>query len=326
MTELTPDNIRAIAPSASDDYVRALIEGRDLIEEAGILKSNRRLVHFTAQMMAETGGLRVLRESLTYTTTRAIRRAWSARARKHSDEWIRANLLRNPVRLGDWAYGGRMGNRKGTTDGYDYRGGGFLQTTGKWAVRRYAKRLGIEPHAGLLDNQFVTLQFALLEWREGNCNRYADKNNLLAISRIINVGKVNTTIEPNGMDHRERYLEKCFEVIGDGEMAAKIRAERHVPLPKKHTDLQTAPEAAEKSRTVFGVLLAAVAAVGDFFKDSIGVVMDAATEMTNLGPATKVLGGLGVTGPRVLFVMAIAGLGLALYARLDDAKKGSVAK
>jgi putative chitinase len=200
----TEAELRAFSPNMAQGYRDALLSGMDTMAQYGILKNGRRLTHFFAQFGGETNGGQILRESLTYTTVGAIRKAWKARASKHSDDWIEAHLLRQPVALGDWAYGGRMGNRKGTSDGYDYRGGGFLQTTGRSAVDEYCRKCGIAIRPDILDDFDATLKFA-----------YA--NDIMGISKAINTGSASSKIVPNGMGNRHRWFAVASEIWWDAE-------------------------------------------------------------------------------------------------------------
>jgi putative chitinase len=215
MIKLTKADFKRFAPNAKPQYVDALFANLPKLQESGVLDSKLRWAHFIGQVAAETDSLVILRESLDYRTVRAIRNAWGSRASKLSDEWIESNLLRNPVALGDWAYGGRMGNRKGTTDGFNGRGGGWLQTTGMGAVRDYCKRCGMEPRDDVLDDVGATLEFALLEWAEGKCNAYADKDDVLAISKIINTGSATSGVKPNGLDRRRQEVAKALKIWSD---------------------------------------------------------------------------------------------------------------
>lgn len=212
MIKLTKADFKRFAPNAKPQYVDALFANLARLEAAGVLDSKLRWAHFIGQCAAETDGFVILRESLDYRTVRAVRNAWGARASKLSDEWIEEHLLRNPIALGDWAYGGRMGNRKGTTDGFNGRGGGWLQTTGMGAVRDYCKRCGMEPRDDVLDDVSATLQFALLEWSEGKCNEYADADDVLSISKIINTGSASSGVKPNGLDRRRQEVAKAIRV------------------------------------------------------------------------------------------------------------------
>lgn len=215
--DFTEAEVRAFSPSIRKEYLAALMRGKADLRAAGILENGKRFAHFMGQVGGETSGGVILRESLNYKTVKAIRGAWRARASKHSDAWIKANLLGKPVALGDWAYGGRMGNRKGTTDGYDYRGGGFIQTTGRWAVENYCKKCGIPIRPDILDDYDATLKFACAEWVESNCNKWADQNDIMAISKEINTGSATSGVYPNGMEHRRRWFEKARKIWWDAE-------------------------------------------------------------------------------------------------------------
>jgi lysozyme len=79
--------------------------------------------------------------------------------------------------------------------------------------------------------------------------------------------------------------------------------------------------AVQSSRTVFGTLLAGIGAILAAAKE---VVTDAASQIVSLAPAREVLGGFGLTVTKIAFIVTIAGLGYALYARLDAAHRGKV--
>lgn len=68
-----------------------------------------------------------LREGMFYTTTKALFAAFGS---KRFAGVKPEDYLRNPRKLGTFVYNGRNGNRPGTEDGYSYRGGGPMQTTG----------------------------------------------------------------------------------------------------------------------------------------------------------------------------------------------------
>lgn len=250
MIKLTKADFKKFAPNARPQYVDALFANLDKVRAAGLLDNKLRWAHFIGQCAAETDSFVILRESLDYRTVRAIRNAWGARASKLSDGWIEANLLRNQIALGDWAYGGRMGNRKGTTDGFDGRGGGWLQTTGMGAVRDYCKRCGMEPRGDILDDVSATLEFALLEWTEGKCNVYADKDDVLSIAKIINTGSAQSNVRPNGMDRRRQEVAKALRVWSEPE---EVEPEAARPFPEAAA--VSALAMMPKSQTVWTLVL-----------------------------------------------------------------------
>lgn len=214
---ITEADLKKFAPKMKAEYKRAFLEGQEILAEAGIFESEFRLAHFMGQFGAETNGGTVIRESLTYTTAKRLRQVWPSRFRDKSDAALRP-LLNNPRALGDSVYGGRMGNGRNNGDGYVYRGGGMLQTTGKSAVLKYAGGCGLDCGEELLgsylDDCSATLRFACLEWVHSKCNDWADENNLRKVSKAINTGSATSNIEPVGMENRKAWFAKAWGIWG----------------------------------------------------------------------------------------------------------------
>ncbi len=226
---LTESDIRRFAPKAKAEYVAALLGGMEHLRSAGILDSELRVAHFFAQCGSETGGLTIVRESLTYTSAERLRTVWPARFRNKSDAEL-AHLVSNPVALGDAVYMGRMGNTA-PGDGYAYRGGGFLQTTGKDAVLRYCKMCGLEPRPDILDDITATLRFACAEWAHSNCNQWADENDITKVSKAINTGSAFSNVKPVGMADRQAWFAKAWSVWGGKGKPDKVAETPSVAKP-----------------------------------------------------------------------------------------------
>lgn len=180
-----------------DGYVSALTsDGIVRLYQVAGIDTREDLCAFLANVAHETGGFTILWESLTYTSVAAIRGAWRKRASGYSDAWIKANLLRNPKALGDWAYGGRMGNGRDNGDGYKYRGFGPLQTTGKTDHQTYL--------AG--DYTYLSgLRAALLEWHAKDCGDRIAEGNFDAACILINGGA-------NGLKERRAYYKAALAI------------------------------------------------------------------------------------------------------------------
>lgn len=250
--DFTAEELRRFSPKMVPFYVDALLNGKDDLAEAGILATGQRFSLFMGQFGGETAGGTILRESLHYTSVGAVRNAWRARASKHTNAWIKANLLKKPVALGDWAYGGRMGNRKGTSDGFDFRGGGLIQTTGRKAVEDYCRLIGIEPRADALDDPVATLRFACAEWKESGCNAFADANDVYGLSQTINTGSAKSGVVPNGMEHRESWTAKARTIWWDAVVPIEDEAEQ--PPEAAPEAPARAPVTAALDRMPFGRL------------------------------------------------------------------------
>lgn len=209
---VTREDMKKFAPKAKAVYVDTLLDNLHVLRDAGILESSLRVAHFFGQCGSETGGFVVLRESLAYRPTR-LRQVWPSRFRDKSDAYL-ADLCADQVKLADVVYGGRMGNRPGTSDGFDYRGGLWLQTTGREAVEKYCRKLGVTPSPDSLDDPALTLRFACAEWVESGCNQWADENDLTKVSKAINTGSATSNVKPVGMADRQAWFAKAWSVWG----------------------------------------------------------------------------------------------------------------
>lgn len=223
---ITREQLKRFAPKAKPQYVDALMSNLSYLEEAGILESELRVCHFFGQVGAETDYLTLFRESMHYTTTKALRNAWPSRFGPKSDADLK-HLLKNPVGLGEVVYGlqsGRKPEDLGNTqpgDGYAFRGGGWFQSTGRGNVARYAAKCGVECTQELLDDPVITLRFACLEWQESNCNKWADENDLTKVSKAINTGSATSKVKPVGMEKRQKAFAKAWEIWGESGKADK---------------------------------------------------------------------------------------------------------
>ena len=93
----------------------------------------------------ETGGrMQPVRENLNYSATRLMQ-VWPTRFPTTAST---RGYARNPKALANRVYNGRMGNRTGTDDGWNYRGGGIGQVTGRENYAKFGERIGVN----LLDN------------------------------------------------------------------------------------------------------------------------------------------------------------------------------
>ena len=212
------DIVRKVAPRAYSNYVNAFAVGEASLQQFAI-DTPLRISHFLAQVLHETGGGTVLFESLTYTTAARLMQIFgvghhSAAVR---DEEI-PGLLNNPEALADRVYG--LGNPKkavelGNTrpgDGYRYRGGGALQTTGGANYRRIGDHVGVDFYndPNLIVAPEHVLKPALQEWADGNLNAAADRNDTRTITRVINGGFI-------GLPEREHWFEMIWPLAsGNG--------------------------------------------------------------------------------------------------------------
>jgi putative chitinase len=293
---ITRDDLKKFARHAKPAYVDALMAGMETLREAGILESEYRLCHFMAQVGHETGGFTIIRENMNYRPSRA-REVWPKRFRNMPYAELR-KLCADPVRFSDSVYGGRMGNRKGTADGFNFRGAGFIQTTGRYAFEKYATKLGLpkddENLARYAEDLGILLKFAALEWKESGCNEWSDENDLTKVCKAINTGSATSNIKPVGMTDRQKWFAKAWSIWGD-------KGKPDFPADPVNV---TAPTAVAGGAGILGgsALLA----------DPVGLTSTLVAVKGNTG---QLLSGVDLTSFGVpLLILALA-VGVFLYAR-----------
>jgi putative chitinase len=126
------------------------------------INSGLRVAHFLAQIAHESGDFTIKTESMNYTTPARLVEIWPSRfsidgsgGKKNAHDYVK-----NQEKLAEAVYGGRkeLGNTQ-SGDGFRFRGGGWLQLTGRDAYKGYAAYLGktVEETADLLrsDNHYA---------------------------------------------------------------------------------------------------------------------------------------------------------------------------
>ena len=98
-----------------------------------------RLAHFLAQCGHESGGFRATQENLNYSA-----KGLNGIFKKYfPTEASAADYARNPQKIANKVYGGRMGNGlEASGEGYKFRGRGYIQLTGKENYTAFGKAIG----------------------------------------------------------------------------------------------------------------------------------------------------------------------------------------
>lgn len=119
-----------------------------------------------------------------------------------------SNGFKNLKELGDdkyfLKYEGRkdLGNIK-LGDGLKYKGRGYIQVTGRTNYSNISKDFGVDflKYPELLEQEINALLSAIWFWNKKKLNVYADKDDILTITKKINGGT-------NGLIHRKQLLTK----------------------------------------------------------------------------------------------------------------------
>jgi len=181
-----------------------------------------RMAAFLAQVGHESGGLSLLEENLNY-SAEGLANVWPKRYAKKLQNGLYAKnsvgrylpstlaiqIARKPVLIASNTYADRMGNGSvESQEGWKYRGRGILQITGKSNYAELTLNTGIDfvSNPDLLKEPAYALISACFFWKSNNINRFADKKDILSLSKAINGGII-------GLEHRKALYEKACKTL-----------------------------------------------------------------------------------------------------------------
>jgi putative chitinase len=153
-----------------------------------------RVAGLLGNAMVETGAFRSLTENLNYTPEALIKVFGERRISRDAAK----RLGRAPGRPADQKgianalYGGEWGRKNlGNTepnDGWEFRGRGLIQLTGRFNYARFAKTLGLtaEALAALLETPEGAADSAAHFYATAGCNELADAGQFEKVRRAVN--------------------------------------------------------------------------------------------------------------------------------------------
>jgi putative chitinase len=147
----------------------------------------RRVAAFIAQQAHESAGFTKFSEDLSYTAKR-LTEVWPGRFPSIA---AAQPYARNPEKLANKVYGGRMSNGpESSGDGWRFRGRGPLQLTGRDNWTRFAKAMGMKLEEALAYGSTPEggVMAAAWFWESNDINRLADTPGVADESKRINGG------------------------------------------------------------------------------------------------------------------------------------------
>jgi putative chitinase len=171
------------------------------------INTPERVAAFIAQCAHESGNFRFLQENLNYraeSLTKTFKKYFPTleSARPYA---------RNPQKIANKVYANRMGNGdEASGDGFRYLGRGLIQLTGKNNYTFFAASVGIEDmdecveYLGTFEG---AVQSACFFWENSNLNQWADKGDILTLTKRINGGTI-------GLEDRIKHYNHALHVLG----------------------------------------------------------------------------------------------------------------
>jgi putative chitinase len=170
------------------------------------INTKPRVAAFLAQTAHESGGYTAIKENLNYKAA-SLCKVWP----RYFPNMDVANQYANkPEKIANRAYANRMGNGpEESGDGWKFCGRGLIQLTGKDNYTRYAQSLEIslDEASEHLTTFEGCVQSAAWFWEANNLNSWADKGDMLTLTKRINGGTL-------GLEDRIKHYNHALEVLG----------------------------------------------------------------------------------------------------------------
>jgi putative chitinase len=167
-----------------------------------------RLAHFLAQCGHESGGFRATQENLNYSA-----KGLNGIFKKYfPTEASAAAYARNPQKIANKVYGGRMGNGlEASGEGYKFRGRGYIQLTGKENYTAFGKAIGEDI---LANPDKVASTYALLSaawfFSKNGLHKMADGGAtdavVTSITKRVNGGTI-------GLAYRIKHFKEYYHLL-----------------------------------------------------------------------------------------------------------------
>lgn len=173
------------------------------------INTPRRMAAFVAQCAHESGGFMVLKENLNYKAA-SLRKIFP---KYFPNDQIAQEYASKPNKqeaIANRIYANRMGNGdEASGDGFRYCGRGLIQLTGKSNYQSFADSLEmkVEDVPEYLATFEGAAQSACWFWESNNLNQWADKGDILTLTKRINGGVI-------GLEDRIKHYEYALHVIG----------------------------------------------------------------------------------------------------------------
>ena len=176
------------------------------------ISSNLVVCHMFAQFSEECGAGDDMQENMNYNAARLLQVFPS-----HFSHSQAIALAHNPRLIADQAYGGRMGNVRGTDDGWNFRGQGLSQVTGRNGYAALAKKSGLDivNHPELIIAPATALECGVADFILCGCLPYAEHDDLIGVSSMLNVGHYDQNPNHiNGYSMRRNWLALWKHALG----------------------------------------------------------------------------------------------------------------
>jgi putative chitinase len=173
------------------------------------INTPQRIAAFIAQCAHESGGFTALKENLNYKAA-TLRKIFPKYFPTDELANAYANMPNKQEAIANRVYANRMGNGdEQSGDGFRYCGRGLIQLTGKNNYQNFAEsiEISVEEASEYLATFEGAAQSACWFWETNNLNQWADKGDIVTLTKRINGGTI-------GLEDRIKHYEHALHVLG----------------------------------------------------------------------------------------------------------------
>lgn len=167
------------------------------------INTPERQAAFIGQCSHESGNFKTLQENLNY-SAKGLHATWPSRFTSEAEA---QPFHRNPEKIANKVYSGRMGNTD-EGDGWKYRGRGLIQLTGKDNYRLASDALDVDLVGNpdlVLSKEYAALTAAWY-WNKRGLNKEADAQDFTGMTKKINGGTI-------GLADRVAHINTALNVL-----------------------------------------------------------------------------------------------------------------
>jgi putative chitinase len=198
------DQLRQIIPK--NPYVEYWYNALEQLLPQYQIDTPHRLAAFLAQCAHESGNFVFIKENLNY--------RWQS-LRKIFPKYFPTDALaqqyeKQPEKIANKIYANRMGNgSEDSGDGYRFCGRGLIQVTGRDNYSWFAASLDISPEEAseYMETFEGAAQSACWFWETNNLNQWADRGDIVTLTKRINGGTI-------GLEDRQKHYNHALHIFG----------------------------------------------------------------------------------------------------------------
>lgn len=171
------------------------------------IHTKKQMAAFLATCIIESNGFNAKRESFAYSAKRLTE--VFPKSRIPDLEFARKLVAQGQVAIANHLYNGRMGNRVGTNDGWDYRGNSWIQLTGRTNhyIQQNTTGIPVGDNPELLEHLGNACVVTMSWWRLNGLNEKSEKINTYADGYTLN------TLNAKGVETKDYKMNTGANLI-----------------------------------------------------------------------------------------------------------------